>query len=73
MATIGSTNIDTRSFLHNNEINVAVFGDEFANAMEKAFDEDLRYSVEITKEAWEQRPFGNRYKEWIARRFEYLL
>ncbi|MGV8899149.1 MAG: cardiolipin synthase [Burkholderiaceae bacterium] len=72
-ATIGSTNIDTRSFLHNNEINVVVFDDEFADAMEKAFEKDLRYSVEITKETWEQRPFGNRFKEWIARRFGYLL
>lgn len=68
--TIGSTNIDTRSFLHNNEINVAVFGEEFANAMENAFIDDLRYSIEITKEKWEQRALGDRLKEWIARRLK---
>jgi cardiolipin synthase A/B len=72
-ATVGSTNIDTRSFLHNYEINVVVFGDEFANAMENAFIEDLRYSVEITKQKWEQRPLGDRLKEWTARRLEYWL
>ncbi|MDQ3268383.1 MAG: phospholipase D-like domain-containing protein, partial [Pseudomonadota bacterium] len=72
-STVGSTNIDTRSFLHNNEINVVVFGDEFGTAMENAFFEDLRSSVEISKETWEQRSLGNRLKEWIARRFEYWL
>jgi cardiolipin synthase len=72
-ATIGSTNIDTRSFLHNHEINVVVFGEEFGNAMENAFAEDLNYSVEITQEKWEQRPLGDRLKEWTARRLEYWL
>jgi cardiolipin synthase len=72
-ATVGSTNIDTRSFLHNNEINVVVFGEEFGIAMENAFIEDLRDSVEITEEKWEQRPFSHRLKEWTARRLEYWL
>lgn len=72
-ATVGSANIDTRSFLHNNEINVVVLSDEFAGAMENAFAEDLRYSVEITAEKWEQRPRVDRLKEWAARRLEYWL
>lgn len=72
-ATVGSTNIDTRSFLHNNEINVVVFGGEFGNAMENAFVEDLRYSVEIVTEKWNQRPLGDRLKEWAARWLEYWL
>lgn len=72
-ATVGSTNIDTRSFLHNNEINVVVFGGEFGTAMENAFMEDLRYSVEMTIDKWKQRPLSNKFKEWLARRFEYWL
>jgi cardiolipin synthase A/B len=72
-ATVGSTNIDTRSFLHNHEINVVILGEEFGNAMENAFAEDLRYSVEITKEKWDQRSLGDRFKEWAARRLEYWL
>ncbi|WP_338140708.1 phospholipase D-like domain-containing protein [Candidatus Nitrotoga sp. AM1P] len=71
--TVGSTNIDTRSFLHNNEINVVVFGDEFGTAMKNAFFEDLRNSVEMTKETWEQRSLVSRIKGWAARRFEYWL
>lgn len=72
-STVGSTNIDTRSFLHNNEINIVIFGDEFGSAMENAFLEDLRYSVEISKEKWEQRSLVSRIKEWAARRLEYWL
>jgi cardiolipin synthase len=72
-ATVGSTNIDTRSFLHNNEINVVILSEEFANAMEIAFVEDLRISAEITAEQWERRPLVDRIKEWSARRLEYWL
>jgi cardiolipin synthase len=72
-STVGSTNIDTRSFLHNSEINVVIFGEEFGNAMESAFVEDLRHSVEITAQDWGQRPAGDRLKEWAARSLEHWL
>ncbi|MBI1772304.1 MAG: cardiolipin synthase B, partial [Burkholderiales bacterium] len=72
-STVGSTNIDTRSFLHNKEINVVVIDTEFAVAMENAFEEDLRLSTEITLESWQQRPQINKLKEWLARRLEYWL
>lgn len=72
-STVGSTNLDTRSFLLNKEINVIVFGNEFGKAMEKAFADDLRNTVEITKEKWEQRPLYRRIEEWAARRLEYWL
>jgi cardiolipin synthase len=72
-STVGSTNLDTRSFLHNKEINVIVFGNEFGTAMEKAFSDDLRNAVEIIKEKWDQRPLSDKIKEWAARRLEYWL
>ena len=72
-STVGSTNIDTRSFLHNSEINVVVRGAEFGAAMEIAFTEDLRNSVEITADKWQQRGAGDRLKEWAARRIAYWL
>lgn len=71
--TVGSTNIDTRSFLHNKEINVIVFDEEFGAALEKAFSEDLSYSKEITAASWAQRPAANQIKEWMARQFQYWL
>jgi cardiolipin synthase len=72
-STVGSANIDVRSFLHNNEINIVVFGEEFGNSMEVAFQEDIKNSVELTAETWRQRPFSERIKEWAARSMEYWL
>lgn len=72
-STVGSTNIDTRSFLHNKEVNVVVIDTEFAIAMENAFKEDLRLSTEVMLETWQQRPAMIKLKEWLARRLEYWL
>lgn len=72
-STVGSTNIDTRSFLHNNEINVIVLGDGFGRDMENAFAEDLRDSNEIIVETWDQRPAASHIKEWFARSMGYWL
>jgi cardiolipin synthase len=59
--------------LHNKEINVIVFGSEFGNAMERAFADDLRDTVEIDKEKWEERSLYERIKEWMARSLAYWL
>jgi cardiolipin synthase len=72
-STVGSTNIDTRSFLHNNEINVIILGEEFGRDMENAFAEDLRDSNEIVPEKWDQRPASYHLKEWFARSMGYWL
>ncbi|MET3131586.1 cardiolipin synthase [Oxalobacteraceae bacterium GrIS 1.11] len=72
-STVGSTNIDTRSFLHNSELNLVVLGDSFGHEMENAFREDLRDSLEITREAWARRPLADRLREWAARFMDYWL
>lgn len=72
-STVGSANLDMRSFLHNSEVNVIVLGTDFGQAMEKAFQEDLQDSRQLNDAQWEQRPFAERVKEWAARRFEYWL
>ncbi|WP_175626786.1 MULTISPECIES: cardiolipin synthase [Oxalobacteraceae] len=72
-STIGSTNLDMRSFLHNREVNLITLDKAFGDVMESAFNEDLKNSIEITAEEWDKRPFSNRMKEWMARRLEYWL
>lgn len=72
-STVGSTNLDMRSFLHNHEINVVVLGAEFGQSMERAFAEDMRHTREVTLEKWRQRPLLDRVKEWSARSFAYWL
>jgi cardiolipin synthase len=72
-STIGSANLDLRSFLHNTEVNVVVIGEAFGNRMEAAFQEDIRNSIPVSREEWEKRPFTDRIKEMAARSFEYWL
>ncbi len=72
-STVGSTNIDMRSFMHNSELNVVVVGDSFGAEMESAFKEDLSGSVEVTPEQWANRPVADRVKEWTARILGYWL
>lgn len=72
-STVGSTNIDTRSFLHNSELNVVVLGRDFGREMENAFREDLRDARQVTPEGWARRPFADRLKEWAARLMDYWL
>ncbi len=50
-----------------------IIGDDFGAQMENAFAEDLRNSVEVTKEKWAQRPLMDHLKEGMARMFEYWL
>ncbi|MBL0311948.1 MAG: cardiolipin synthase [Holophagaceae bacterium] len=72
-STVGSTNMDTRSFLHNKEVNVVVLGDDFGREMESAFQDDLKDSNEILLEQWKHRPFGQKFKDSMTRLLSYWL
>ena len=72
-STIGSSNVDWRSFLHNDEVNVIVFGAEFADEMEALFQHDLSRAERITPDAWENRGLLRRTQERFGRLFEYWL
>jgi len=72
-ATVGSTNLDWRSFLHNHELNAVVLGAEFGSQVQAMFDKDLAESEALTLEKWERRPLDLRVKELFARAWEYWL
>ena len=72
-SSVGSTNLDWRSFLDNDEVNAVILGQEFAQRMQRMFDDDLQASVAIELEAWEHRPLLLHFREWMARRWERLL
>jgi cardiolipin synthase len=72
-STIGSANIDRRSFIHNYELNVIVLDPAFGQDMENAFSEDLRDSKPVSREEWRHRPWADRIKEWAARLTEYWI
>ncbi|MDP2026526.1 MAG: phospholipase D-like domain-containing protein [Sulfuriferula sp.] len=72
-STVGSTNLDWRSFLHNDEINAVILGAHFGTQMDDAFARDLASSDEITLARWERRSPIQRLEEWIARLPQYWL
>ncbi len=72
-STIGSTNLDMRSFLHNDELNAVILNVDFAEKMEALFQRDLRDSDQIMLESWRQRGIGQKMKEWAVRVLEYWL
>ena len=72
-STIGSTNLDWRSFLHNHEVNAVILGQGFGAQMRAMFEKDLAACNAITLEDWEQRSIGNRLRETFARMWQRLL
>ena len=55
-AVLGTTNIDNRSFEHNDEINVALRDPEVASRLLVDYRRDLAASEEVTFETWRRRP-----------------
>jgi cardiolipin synthase A/B len=72
-ATVGSTNLDWRSFLHNHELNAVVLGAEFGVQVQALFERDLSESDRITLEVWQQRGLRLRLQEAFARAWAYWL
>jgi cardiolipin synthase len=66
-STIGSTNLDWRSFLHNQELEAVVLGYDFGAQMMDMFAMDLEDSHEVMLGEWKRRPLLDRLKEWGAR------
>jgi len=67
---VGSTNLDSRSFTLNDEVNLAVLDPAFAKRLEKDFTNDLAQSREITYQEWRKRPHIERANEWFGALFE---
>jgi cardiolipin synthase len=65
-ATIGSTNLDTRSFALNDEVNAVVYHNEVVGQLEKVFADDLTYSKRIDLEEWRNRGFLDHLLEILS-------
>jgi cardiolipin synthase len=72
-STIGSANVDPRSFVHNDEVIAVVLGRDFARQMEDMFRRDTAQSRVVSPEAWSRRPLSDRAREWLAHWWQYWL
>lgn len=65
-SSLGSTNLDDRSFQLNDELNVAIIDAAVAQQLRQAFDADLRYARRATLEEWEDRTLWHRAVDRVA-------
>lgn len=72
-STVGSSNLDFRSLIHNDEANAIIIGREFGHEMEELFERDVSKSTEVTLEQWKDRPLLDRVKEAGAAAIKYWM
>ena len=73
LSSIGSANMDARSFGINYEINTYIYDEEAALVNKTIFEEDLKQCRELTLEEWSRRPWYKRLLESVIRLFAPLL
>lgn len=67
VATVGTANIDVRSFRLNFEVNAFIYDKEITKELEQAFHEDMEHATQMTKKLYDRRSLGIRFKESISR------
>lgn len=72
-STVGSSNIDRRSFVSNLEVNAIVLDQGFGGGMRRVFLNDLKESVELRLEGWRKRSPLNYVLEWFWYRFRNMF
>jgi cardiolipin synthase len=72
-SSIGSSNIDQRSVLFNDEVDVVILGRETARQFEEHFEAQQLKAKPIDAERWADRPFTDRIGDGFSRLWEELL
>lgn len=73
LCSVGTTNIDFRSFEHNFEVNAFLYSKETSIELKNAFLVDLKDSEEIQYKRWKSRPLFRKMIESILRLLSPLL
>ena len=73
VVSIGTANMDTRSFELNFEVNAFIYSDEMAKEHREAFEKDLKRSKELTLEDYKKRSNSVKFKEGLSKLFSALL
>lgn len=73
LSTVGSTNMDFRSFEHNFEVNAFIYDVETALLMREIFLQDQRDCVQLHLKTWAKRPWYRKALESLVRLLAPLL
>jgi len=71
--SIGTANMDIRSFEDNFEVSAMIYDPQFTAQMEEIFLADLRGSSQINPRKWDQRPFYQKFIEALSSLLSPLL
>ena len=72
-ASIGTANMDYRSFDLNHEVNTYLYDSDLVETLLDQFEEDKLVSIKITLENWRKRGLKEKLKESICRLMAPLL
>ncbi|KIX91370.1 phospholipase D [Staphylococcus microti] len=73
ITSVGTTNMDHRSFTLNFEVNAFIYNEDFAKKVRQSFEKDLEVCSELTQERYEQRGLWIKFKEAISQLLSPIL
>ena len=73
VASVGTANIDVRSFSLNFEVNALIYNSELAHRLAEIFERDILDCSELTREIYENRSNLIKFKESISRLLSPIL
>ncbi len=73
IATVGSSNIDFRSFTQSSEVNAFVYDTTFAQQMRQIFEQDMQQCNHIPQDWWQQRSFKERILQLLVKPFAHFM
>ena len=72
-SVVGSSNLDNRSVIFNNEVDAVILGEATASQVEAMLRQDMAESHEITLAEWRSRGLDERLREIEARVWQYWM
>lgn len=66
LTIVGSANFDNRSFQLNDEANLNIYDHAFGAHMTDVVDGDIARSKEVSLAQWQQRPWMQKFNDWLA-------
>jgi cardiolipin synthase len=73
VASVGTANVDIRSFKLNFEVNAVLYDTATAARLKRIFEEDMQHCTELTYEAYKARSMFQRFKESCTRLLSPIL
>ncbi len=73
ISTVGTANMDYRSFEQNSEVNVIIYNREVSRILVEQFEQDLKESKDIDQYYWQNLTLGERLFASFARLFAPIL